>query len=446
MSSASKDNGVRVAVVNLGCDKNRVDSEVMSGLLEEAGFQLTSEQDAEVIIVNTCAFILDAKKESVETLLELAGYKDHGSCRLILAAGCLAQRYADELLREMPELDGVIGTGGVGSIVESVRRAANGERVREVGPPGFLSPRVLPRVLSGAPYTAYLKIAEGCDNRCAYCVIPDLRGPHRSRQPSQLFREAEQLVAGGVRELILVAQDTTRYGSDLGDGTNLAGLVSRLADLDGLKWLRLLYCHPAGITRELVEALAREPKVCRYLDIPMQHASDTVLRRMGRKVCRDDLFKLVDFLRRSTPGLVIRSTFMVGFPGETEAEFEELLSFLREVRLDRAGFFAYSREEGTAAARMPGQVPEELKQERLARAAALQREISLLRNRARVGSEVTVLVEGRRGEDYFGRTEGDAPDIDGCVFFQSALELAPGDFIQVRITRAGSYDLWGEIT
>jgi ribosomal protein S12 methylthiotransferase len=416
----------------------------MLGFLEQNGYQLTAEQEADVIIVNTCAFILEAKEESIETILELAEYKEHGRCRVLLAAGCLAQRHPGELLGEIPELDGVVGTGGVGNIADIVRRAIAGERVQEVGPPGFLGRQVQPRVLSGSPFTAYLKIAEGCDNRCAYCVIPDLRGSHRSREPDVLVREAQRLVAGGVRELILVAQDTTRYGTDLEGGESLARLAGCLARLEGLGWLRLLYCYPSGITFELAELLAREPRVCRYLDIPMQHASDRVLRRMGRKTLQDDLRKLVDFLRRNVPGLAIRSTFMVGFPGETEADFEELLRFLREVRLDRAGFFAYSREEGTPASRMSGQVPEEVKQERLERAATLQREISLSLNRARVGSEVTVLVEGRKGELFFGRTESDAPEIDGQVFLRAAVEPEPGSFVRARIIRAGPYDLWGE--
>lgn len=443
MSLQSKAEETRVALISLGCDKNRVDGEVMLGLLEQDGYQLTGERDAEVIIVNTCAFILDAKEESIATILELAKYKEQGRCRVLLVAGCLAQRYPDELLREIPELDGVVGTGGVGDIVDIVRRATTGERVREVGPPGFLGRQALPRVLSESPFTAYLKISEGCSHRCAYCVIPDLRGPYRSREVSILVREAEQLAAGGVRELILVAQDTTRYGSDLGHDVGLAVLVAKLARLEDLEWVRLLYCYPSGITSELVELLAGERKVCRYLDLPMQHASDRVLRRMGRATTREDLRKLVEFLRSRISGLTIRSTFMVGFPGETDSDFEELLSFLREMRLDRAGFLVYSREEGTPAALMPGQVSAEVKQERLERAAALQREISLSLNRSRVGSEVTVLVEGRKGEHYYGRAESDAPDIDGRVFLRSATELEPGSFVRTRIIGAGPYDIWG---
>ncbi|AZK59328.1 30S ribosomal protein S12 methylthiotransferase RimO [Candidatus Desulforudis audaxviator] len=427
--------------MSLGCDKNRVDGEVMLGLLERAGYQITAELEADIILVNTCAFIQDAKQESIEAILETARYRGNGRCRVLLATGCLAQRYPDELLRDIPELDGVVGTGEVGRVVDIVRRAATGERVREVGPPGFLGREVLPRVPSGSPFTAYLKISEGCDNRCLYCVIPQLRGPYRSREASVLVREARALAARGAREIVLVAQDTTRYGSDLKERTSLTDLVSRLAALEGVAWIRLLYCYPSGITFELVELMAREPRLCRYLDIPLQHASDRVLRRMGRSTMSYDLRKLILFLRSAIPGLTIRSTFMVGFPGETEADFEELLGFLKAMKLDRAGFFAYSREEGTPAARMPDQVPPEVKRERLERAAAVQREVSRALNRARVGSEVTVLVEGRKGEQYYGRSEADAPDIDGRVFLSAASDLEPGTFVRARITGAGPYDL-----
>ncbi|ACA59353.1 30S ribosomal protein S12 methylthiotransferase RimO [Candidatus Desulforudis audaxviator] len=441
MNSPWKAEASRIALVSLGCDKNRVDGEVMLGLLERAGYQITAELEADIILVNTCAFIQDAKQESIEAILETARYRGNGRCRVLLATGCLAQRYPDELLRDIPELDGVVGTGEVGRVVDIVRRAATGERVREVGPPGFLGREVLPRVPSGSPFTAYLKISEGCDNRCLYCVIPQLRGPYRSREASVLVREARALAARGAREIVLVAQDTTRYGSDLKERTSLTDLVSRLAALEGVAWIRLLYCYPSGITFELVELMAREPRLCRYLDIPLQHASDRVLRRMGRSTMSYDLRKLILFLRSAIPGLTIRSTFMVGFPGETEADFEELLGFLKAMKLDRAGFFAYSREEGTPAARMPDQVPPEVKRERLERAAAVQREVSRALNRARVGSEVTVLVEGRKGEQYYGRSEADAPDIDGRVFLSAASDLEPGTFVRARITGAGPYDL-----
>jgi len=441
VNSPLKAEASRIALVSLGCDKNRVDGEVMLGLLERAGYRITAEPEADIILVNTCAFIQDAKQESIEAILETARYRENGRCRVLLATGCLAQRYPDELLREIPELNGVVGTGEVGRVVDIVRRAATGERVREVGPPGFLGREVLPRVPSGSPFTAYLKISEGCDNRCLYCVIPRLRGPYRSRETSVLVREARALAARGVREIVLVAQDTTRYGSDLKERTSLTGLVSRLAAVEGVAWIRLLYCYPSGITFELVELMAREPRLCRYLDIPLQHASDRVLRRMGRSTMSYDLRKLILFLRSAIPGLTIRSTFMVGFPGETEADFEELLGFLKAMKLDRAGFFAYSREEGTPAARMPDQVPPEVKRERLERAAAVQREVSRALNRARVGSEVTVLVEGRKGEQYYGRSEADAPDIDGRVFLSAASDLEPGTFVRARITGAGPYDL-----
>ncbi len=445
MNSPSKAKAHRIALVSLGCDKNRVDGEVMLGLLERAGYRLTGEREADIILVNTCAFIHDAKEESIETILELARYREHGRCRALLATGCLAQRYPDELLREIPELNGVVGTGEVGRIVDIVRRATAGERIREVGPPGFLGRDVLPRVPSGSPFTAYLKISEGCDNCCVYCVIPQLRGAYRSREASVLVREARALAAGGAREIVLVAQDTTRYGSDLKDGVDLTGLVSQLVELEEVAWVRLLYCYPTGITFDMVELMARVPRVCRYLDIPMQHASDRVLGRMGRSTMGYDLRKLVFFLRSTIPGLTIRSTFMVGFPGETDDDFEELLDFLRAMKLDRAGFFAYSREEGTPAAWMPDQVSSEVKQERLERAAAVQREVSSALNRARVGSEITVLVEGRKGEQYYGRSEADAPEIDGRVFLSSAIDLEPGTFVSARVTGAGPYDLQARV-
>jgi ribosomal protein S12 methylthiotransferase len=431
----------RIALVSLGCDKNRVDGEVMLGLLERAGCRIAAEPEADVILVNTCAFIQEAKQESIDAILEAARYREEGRCRVLLATGCLAQRYPGELLRDLPELDGVVGTGEIGRVVDIVRRAAAGERVREVGPPGFLGRDVLPRVPGGSPFTAYLKISEGCDNRCLYCVIPQLRGAHRSRRPSVLVREARSLAAGGAREIVLVAQDTTRYGSDLPEETSLASLVSQLAVLDGVAWVRLLYCYPSGITFDLVELMAREPRLCRYLDIPLQHAGDHVLRRMGRNMMGYDLRKLILFLRSAVPGLTIRSTFMVGFPGETEDDFEELLDFLQAMKLDHAGFFAYSREEGTPAALLPDQIPPEVKRERLERAAAVQRAVSHAVNRARVGSEVTVLVEGKKGGQHYGRSEGDAPDIDGRVFLNAAVDLEPGTFVRARVTGAGPYDL-----
>ncbi|WP_426405450.1 30S ribosomal protein S12 methylthiotransferase RimO [Desulforudis sp. 1190] len=438
---------MKVYAVSLGCDKNRVDTETMLGLLVQEGYLLTPvKQEADVCLINTCGFIASAKEEAVSVILDAARLKDDGRCTVLVVAGCLAQRYPDELMAEIPEIDVLVGTGQVGEIAAAVKRALKGERHMAVGPPGYLAPRRAPRLLTTVEHTAYLKIAEGCSNCCSYCVIPRLRGRYRSKDPDAVFEEALSLVAGGVRELILVAQDTTRYGTDLNDGSTLAGLLARLAGIEAVKWLRVLYCYPTGITPELIETVAREPKVCRYLDIPMQHASDAVLRAMGRPTSRKDLVDLVARLRGSISGITLRSTFMVGFPGETEDDFLALLDFLREVRLDRAGFFAYSAEEGTAAAGLPRQVPEEVKMERLKRAFALQTGIMREHNREKVGCELTVLVEGRRGPFHWGRSEGDAPGADGRVFFGGARWAEPGEFVNVRVEKSLGYDLVGRIT
>ncbi len=438
---------MKVYAVSLGCDKNRVDTETMLGLLVQEGYEVTLvRREADVCLINTCGFIASAKEEAINAILDTARLKQEGRCAALVVAGCLAQRYPAELMTEIPEIDVLVGTGQVGEIVGAVKRALKGERHIEVGPPGYLSPRRAPRLLTTVAHTAYLKIAEGCSNCCSYCVIPRLRGRYRSKDPDAVFEEALSLVAGGARELILVAQDTTRYGTDLNDGSTLAGLLARLAGIEAVRWLRVLYCYPTGITPELIETIAREPKVCRYLDIPMQHASDAVLRAMGRPTSRKDLIDLVAKLRRSIPGITLRSTFMVGFPGETEDDFVELLDFLREVRLDRAGFFAYSAEEGTAAARLPRQVSEEIKRERLEKAFALQSEIMQEHNREKVGRELTVLVDGRRGPFHWGRSEGDAPGIDGRVFFGGPCWAKPGEFVSVRVERSLRYDLVGRIT
>lgn len=433
----------RVYAVSLGCDKNRVDTEVMLGLLTGAGYGIAPHpEEADVILVNTCGFIAAAQEEAVQTILEMARYRNDD--RPLVVAGCLAQRYPKELRRAIPEIDALVGTGNVGQIVEIVRRAAAGERgLVSVGSPGFLAPEDSPRVVTTRPHTAYLKIAEGCSNACAYCVIPRLRGPFRSRPPGAVLAEAAALARGGVRELILVAQDTTRYGSDLDPGHDLAWLLRRLAGLEGLQWLRLLYCYPTGITPALVETLATERKVCRYLDIPMQHASDAVLARMGRATRQRDLERLVETLRRDVPGITLRSTFMVGFPGETEADFEELLDYLEAARLERAGFFAYSREEGTRAGAMADQVPEEVKRERLARVQEVQRKIMRMAAAGRVGATLPVLTDARQGPFHRGRTEGDAPGIDARVYFGGEPWAEPGEFVRVRVTRAAGTDLVG---
>jgi len=440
--------GIKVGLVSLGCPKNLVDSEIMLGLLKNAGFTVTKrEQEADALIVNTCSFINDAKEESIKTILELARLKEEGSCRAILVAGCLAQRYPEELMAEMPEIDGLLGTGSIPEIAGAVKDALAGKRVFLVGRPGFLHCADLPRLQSTPPYTAFLKIAEGCDNHCSYCVIPGIRGPFRSRPVDDVVNEASNLAAAGVKELVLVAQDTTRYGIDLYGKPMLSGLLKRLAGIDGPVWLRLLYTYPALISDELIELMASEKKVCRYLDLPLQHASNAVLARMNRRGSREETVRLVEKLRSSVPGITLRTSFITGFPGETEADFQELLDFMEEIEFDRVGIFTYSREENTAAAAMPDQVPEDVKAERRGRAMALQQKISLKRNRSKTGTVLPVLVEGRSKKPgvYFGRSEGDAPDIDGKVFIFSDFELNPGDFVRVLVNRAGEYDLTGEL-
>lgn len=438
---------VKIGLVSLGCPKNLVDSETMLGLLTGAGFTITNrEQEADVLIVNTCSFINDAKEESIKTILELARYKQVGSCRAIVVAGCLAQRYPRELTVEMPEIDCLLGTGAVPEIVRAVRAVLAGEKLRLTGAPGCLQDYSMPRLRSTPPYTAFLKIAEGCDNRCSYCVIPSIRGPYRSRPVDDIVNEAQNLAAGKVKEIILVAQDTTRYGFDYYGKPVLAALLKRLAAIDGPVWLRLLYTYPSLISDELIETIAAEKKVCRYLDLPLQHASQAVLSKMNRRGSKEETIRLVEKFRSSIPGITLRTSFIAGFPGETETDFTELMDFMKDISFDRVGIFAYSQEENTPAADMPDQIPEDIKVERRERLMALQQVISLERNKKKVGSVLPVLIEGSHAHDvYVGRSEGDAPGIDGKVFVRSEQGLAPGDFVQVRISRAAEYDLTGEL-
>jgi ribosomal protein S12 methylthiotransferase len=438
---------LKVGLVSLGCPKNLVDSEIMLGFIKESGFAITSkEQDADILVINTCSFIDEAKEESINTILELARHKTEGKCRSLLVAGCLAQRFPQELLLEIPEIDGLVGTGFITEIAGAIRRTLNGERVLLVGAPGCLHQADYPRIQATPSHTAYLKIAEGCDNCCSYCVIPEIRGPYRSREIEDVLIEAAGLASRGVKELILTAQDTTRYGIDLYSRLALDELLTKLADIGGLVWIRILYAYPTYITDKLIAALAADKKICRYLDIPFQHASDTVLKRMNRGGSRKEYVRLIEKLRLSIPGITLRSTFIVGFPGETKEDFQDLLDFMTQVKLDRVGIFAYSREEGTAAAKMDRQVPEEIKTERRDRAMEIQQKISLEINQRKIGETVTVLVEGISSEDtglYEGRSEGDAPDIDGRVLIKSNRDLKPGDFVRVLIESATWYDLYG---
>ncbi|MHB1041938.1 MAG: 30S ribosomal protein S12 methylthiotransferase RimO [Eubacteriales bacterium] len=439
----------KVGLVSLGCPKNLVDSEIMLGFLKKDGFIITNrEEEADVMIVNTCAFINDAKEESINTIFELARHKKDGNLKLLIAAGCLAQRYASELTKGIPEIDSLTGTGDVEDIVQVVSRAISGVRSNPGEDPGYLPVAGISRLLSTPSYSAYLKIGEGCDNRCSYCVIPAIRGPYRSRAMEDVLNEAALLAEGGVREFVLVAQDTTRYGIDIFGRPALADLLVKLARLEGVTWLRVMYAYPSLVTDRLIESIASEKKICRYLDLPIQHASDRILSKMNRRERRKDILKLVEKLRSAIPDIALRTSFIVGFPGETAEDFQELLDFMSTVRFDRVGVFAYSPEEDTPAAAMSGQVPEEVKYERRKKAMALQQGVSLQRNIEKKGREITVLVEGRtagKGSAYYGRSEGDAPEVDGMVHIRSNKDLKPGQFVRVKITGASEYDLTGEV-
>lgn len=440
---------MKVGMISLGCDKNRVDSEIMLGNLRKEGFEITSDPvKAEVIIINTCSFIEPAKEESINTILEMAEYKEKGNCRALIVTGCLSQRYREELLKEMPEVDGLLGTGELDHLPEVINSALQGMRISRVNSPGFDYDRDLPRVLTTPPFTSYLKIAEGCSHRCGFCIIPTLRGPYRSRSMDSILREARSLVEGGSRELILIAQDTSSYGIDLYGEPKLPDLLNRLAEIPRLHWLRILYTYPATFSEKLIAEMAVNPKVCHYVDLPLQHASDTVLERMGRGRVALVQKRLIHRLRAVIPDVAIRSTFIVGFPGETEAEFEELLSFLEEMRLDHVGVFTYSREEGTAAAAMEGQIPETVKEERRQRLMELQQKISAEKNRKRVGQEYEVLVEGPAEESDLvltGRSQYQAPEVDGTIYIGNRW-VESGQFVRVRIIEGYAYDLVAEVT
>lgn len=432
-----------MAVASLGCSKNLVDTEVILGRLGAAGYPIATEAgEAEIIIVNTCGFIQAAKEESIGAVLSLARFKGEGQCRGLILAGCLAQRYGAELLDELPEVDAVVGTGAYGGLPRIIDRVLAGERVVAIEEAGYL-PEEAPRLVTTGPGTAYLKVAEGCDHRCAFCAIPMMRGGYRSRALESIAAEAEQLVQQGRREVVLIAQDTTAYGRDRYGTSRLPELLRRLEQIEDLVWVRFLYGHPEHVSDELFAAMAESARVVPYLDLPLQHVNGTVLRRMHRAGDAARYAELLTRARRLVPGLVIRSTFIVGFPGETEAQFAELLAFLAEMRLDHVGAFPYSPEEGTVAAGLDGQVPEEVAAERLRRLMTVQQGISRELGAARIGGEELVLVErGGRGR-VFGRSYREAPEVDGQVVLAGT--AAVGQFVKARIERAGAYDVSGKV-
>ncbi|MCL2673853.1 MAG: 30S ribosomal protein S12 methylthiotransferase RimO [Defluviitaleaceae bacterium] len=439
---------MKIHFVSLGCDKNLVDSEVMLALLDRGGHTITDDAaSAEAIIINTCAFIEDATQEAIDTALEMAEFKTSGVCKALILTGCMAQRYRDDILNELPEVDAIVGTGDFDAIDEVLQRALSGERVSHVTDKRRLdNAEILAQRVSTTHHYAYLKIAEGCDNHCTYCTIPSIRGPYVSRSVQSLLEEAKGLAEAGVRELILVAQDTACYGSDIADGsTNLPKLLRELAKINGVKWLRILYAYPENITAELIAEMASNPKVVHYIDMPMQHADDEILRKMGRKSSRSALTKTVAELRRAMPDICLRTTFIVGFPGETQRQFENLVDFVSEIGFDKLGVFEYSQEAGTPAATMPGQVPSDVKAERKDTLMSIQQVISRAKLSEKTGKQCKTIVEKYEpGENrYIGRTYMDAPNVDGTIMFSGEKELSPGDIVDVRITHGFDYDLEG---
>ena len=439
---------MKILFISLGCDKNLVDSEEMLGLLNSRGYTFTDDEtEADVIIINTCCFINDAKEESVQTILEMAEYKKTGKCKALIVTGCMAQRYKQEILDEVGEVDQVLGTTAYEKIVEAVDEALAGSRGVEEEPLSYLPQTDAKRMVTTGGHYAYLKITEGCNKCCTYCIIPKLRGRYRSVPMERLIEQAKELAAQGVKELILVAQETTVYGMDLYGKKSLHLLLEQLCRISGLRWIRILYCYPEEIYEELIRTMKKEEKICHYLDLPIQHAADGVLKRMGRRTTRADLEQIVTHLREEIPDIVLRTTLIAGFPGETEEQHQEVMEFIDEMEFDRLGVFTYSQEEDTPAASMPDQIDEETKLNWQEELMELQQEIAFDKAESRTGSIVTAMIEGKVADEdaYVARTYGDAPNVDGLLFVQTSEELNSGDFVRVRITGAVEYDLIGEI-
>ncbi len=439
---------MKIMCISLGCDKNLVDTEMMLGLLNRDGHTFTDdEQEADIIVINTCCFINDAKEESVNTILEMAELKKSGSCKALIVTGCMAERYKQEIIDEIPEVDGILGTSTYDEISHVLNRVLGGESVS-----CFHGLDVLPevdaeRMITTGGYYAFLKIAEGCDKHCTYCIIPSLRGNYRSVPMERLLKEAEQLASKGVRELILVAQETTLYGKDIYGKKMLPELLHKLAQIPGIYWLRIQYCYPEEITDELIEAIRTEEKVCHYLDIPIQHASDRILKRMGRRTSQAQLREMIGRLRSEIPDIALRTTMIAGFPGETEEDHEEVMRFVDEMEFERLGVFAYSAEEDTPAATFPDQVPQEIKEERRDEIMELQQEIAFDKSASMVGRVLDVMIEGKVADEaaYVGRTYMDAPNVDGYIFVNSGELFMSGDFVRVKVTGSSDYDLIGEV-
>lgn len=440
---------MKILFVSLGCDKNLVDTENMLGILKNKGFEFTDDEwEADIIAINTCCFIGDAKQESINTILEMAEHKKDARCKVLVVAGCLAHRYQDEIIKEIPEVDAFVGTSSYDKIADMINSVLEEKGISNFVEDANRMPMVeADRIVTTPGYYEYLKIAEGCDKHCTYCVIPKVRGSFRSFPIEYLVNQTKKLVEGGVKEIILVAQETTLYGVDLYGKKSLPKLLHNLGLIEGLEWIRILYCYPEEINDELIEAIKNEPKVCHYLDMPIQHASDNILKRMGRRTSKQELTDIVAKLRREIPDIALRTTLITGFPGEIDVDHEEVMQFIDECEFDRLGVFTYSREEDTVAAQMPDQIDEEIKEKYRDELMQLQQEISADRSAAMIGRIVRVMIEGFIPEDntYVGRSYKDAPNVDGLVFVECDRELMSGDFIDVKITGSTEYDLIGTI-
>ncbi len=441
-------NKMKILFISLGCDKNLVDSEEMLGLLNREHFEFTDdESEADVIVINTCCFVNDAKEESVNTILQMAEYRKSGSCKALIVTGCLAQRYKTEISDEIPEVDAILGTSSYDKIVDAVKSTICGEKFEKFNPLDKLIVEESERVVTTGGHYAYIKIAEGCNKCCTYCIIPKIRGRYRSVPEEDILKTAEKLVENGAKELILVAQETTLYGVDLYGRKTLPDLLKKICKIPGLIWVRILYCYPEEITDELIEVMKNEPKVCHYIDMPIQHASDKILKAMGRRTNRVELTERILKIRKEIPDIVLRTTLISGFPGETEEDHEEMLDFVDEMEFERLGVFAYSPEEDTAAAEMPDQIDEDIKIKRRNEIMELQQEIAFENAEDMIGRELLVMIEGKVVDEnaYVGRTYMDCPNVDGNIFITTDEELITGDFVKVKVTGAAEYDLIGEI-
>lgn len=439
---------MKILFISLGCDKNLVDTEVMLGMLASRGYEMTNdEQEADIIVINTCCFIHDAKEESIQNILEMAEYKKNGSAKALIVTGCMAERYRQELLDEIPEVDEVLGTTAYDRILDAVDAALAGQHEVMTADLDALPLPETKRLVTTGGHFAYLKIAEGCDKHCTYCIIPKIRGNFRSVPMERLLKEAQDLAEQGVKELILVAQETTLYGKDLYGEKSLPKLLRELCKISGIRWIRILYCYPEEITDELIQVMKEEPKICHYLDLPIQHANDTILKRMGRRTSKQELIDIVQKLRKEIPDICLRTTLITGFPGETQEQHEEVMEFIDTLEFDRLGAFTYSPEEDTPAATFEDQIDEEVKEDRQADIMELQQEIAFDKAEDMIGREVLVMIEGKVADEnaYVGRTYRDAPNVDGLIFINTDVELISGDFAKVKVTGALDYDLIGEL-